>query len=81
MPGRDEEKGKSGGGRSAWKAGILESMRSSTYLEPRVSRGDKAGEVSMTQTGHEGLIGQADKLELDSAGRGEVLQQGYARSG
>lgn len=65
-------------------AGILEGTRSSTCLESRVSRGDKPGEVSMTQTSHEGLTGQGDELEFDSAGGGqpkEVLQQGYARSG
>lgn len=71
MSGRDEEKEKSGRGQSVSKAGMLESIRSSTCLEPRVWRVDKAGVVSMNQTGHDGLTGQAAELELDSAGRGE----------
>lgn len=81
LPGRDEEKGNQAEGRVC--AGTLEGTRSPMCLESRVSRGDKAGEVSMTQTGQEGLTGQADELEFDSVGGGhprEVLQQGYARS-
>lgn len=78
MPGREEEKGKPGQGKTACRAGRLGEHES--FHVP----GAKAGAVPVAQTNHEGLTGQAEELELDSAGgreQREVLKQDKAGTG